>query len=340
MIKTVIKDVLKKKGELSEKKLSKAVLKQLADEYEGKEKEFASKFATELNSLVCKNKVAEKDGVYSTGGDEKIVNNVIEVSSSSSSKATKRPSTTPIEDKKVSKHIKLDVSDSTAPAEDSGVTSTAELWKDGEKLWKEGKFEQTYLEKNPDKITRLFCGNLNRKVTEDELKGCIEGITYIKWITDKESGEFYGSSFLEMKDPISAAAAVMQDKSKFMGRPLKIFYCPPRPGDIWPPKDRGGNGRGTVTGNGPPRREKTPKPDGCKKLFAGNLSYNIDDDAILDFFKACGTICGLRWLEHQDTGEFRGAGFVEFTNTNEAEDAMKMDGKELLGRCIRLDWTD
>jgi hypothetical protein len=50
------------------------------------------------------------------------------------------------------------------------------------------------------------------------LKAFIPGITYIKWITDKETGEFYGSSFLEMKDPSSAAAAVMQDQSKFLGR--------------------------------------------------------------------------------------------------------------------------
>lgn len=48
--------------------------------------------------------------------------------------------------------------------------------------------------------------------------GCLEGITYIKWITDKETGEFYGSSFLEMKDPQAAATAVMQDRTKFMGR--------------------------------------------------------------------------------------------------------------------------
>ena len=170
------------------------------------------------------------------------------------------------------------------------------------------------------RITRLFCGNLNKKVTEEELKKCISGITHIKWITDKETGEFYGSSFLELKDPEAAAAAVLQDKSKFMGRyiyfssillptyylsalflrPLKIFYCPPKPGDVWPPKagQREGN-------NGPPRRLKSEKPPGCRKLFAGNLSYNIDDDTMMEFFKDCGKLVGLRWLEHKDSGEFK-----------------------------------
>jgi nucleolin len=64
----------------------------------------------------------------------------------------------------------------------------------------------------------LFCGNLSKKVTEEELKARLPGITFIKWITDKQTGEFYGSSFLEMKDASSAATAVLQDKQKFLGR--------------------------------------------------------------------------------------------------------------------------
>jgi nucleolin len=70
----------------------------------------------------------------------------------------------------------------------------------------------------PYRVTRLFCGNLNKKVTEEELKTRLPGIMFIKWITDKQTGEFYGSSFLEMKDPASAALAVLADKTKFLGR--------------------------------------------------------------------------------------------------------------------------
>lgn len=42
-----------------------------------------------------------------------------------------------------------------------------------------------------------------------------------------------------------------------------------------------------------------------RKLFAGNLSYNIDDATIVDFFKDCGELVGLRWLTRKDTEEFR-----------------------------------
>jgi len=70
---------------------------------------------------------------------------------------------------------------------------------------------------------------------------------------------------------------------------------------VWPPKP----GSQQVIQSGPPRREKQPKPPGGKTLFAGNLSFNIDDDTMVDFFKDCGTLVGLRWLTHKDSGEFK-----------------------------------
>jgi RNA recognition motif-containing protein len=132
-----------------------------------------------------------------------------------------------------------------------------------------------------------------------------------------------GSTFLEMKDPDAAAAAVLKDQSKFMGRPLKVYYCPPRPGDKWPPRESSRpennssssgpsqekgefkNNSNSKNSNNNANREDTPKPDGCRKLFAGNLSYEIDDNAMVEFFKDCGTLTGLRWLTRQDSGEFR-----------------------------------
>lgn len=48
---------------------------------------------------------------------------------------------------------------------------------------------------------------------------------------------------------------------------------------------------------------------------------------------------GLRWLVNADTGAFRGGGFVEFATSEAADKALLLDGKEVLGRNIRLDWT-
>lgn len=218
-----------------------------------------------------------------------------------------------------------------------GSGSVKELWKNGEQAWRDQSLDAEYLRTNPDGITRLFCGNLKLDMTEETLRAHIPGITFIKWQKDKVSKQFYGSTFLEMKDPKAAAVAVAMDRTKFQGRPLKIYFCPPRPGDVWPPvAARGGGGDG---GGGRKAKPKTPKPPGGKKLYMGNLAYSIDDDTIVEFFKDCGEMRGLRWLVNEHTGDFRGGGFVEFTTSEAADQAILKDGQELLGRAIWLDWT-
>ncbi|KAJ1431231.1 hypothetical protein B484DRAFT_448494 [Ochromonadaceae sp. CCMP2298] len=342
-MKKAIVEALTAKGPLTAKKAKKATLKLLAEEYKDKEDDFEATFTSTLESLVKKQKLVKDEDTYSVnaehGGSKRKRSGEGEDGGEDGGEDKEAEAPAEVEEKpKKTKKPKSD----KGKVEVVGGFVPEELWKNGEKYWRENLFPHEYLTKNPEKVTRLFCGNLNKTITEEQLKEQLPGTTFIKWITDKQTGEFYGSSFLEMKDPEAAAMAVMQDKSKFLGRPLKLYYCPPRPGDKWPP--HGGSGRGKPgpggeQANQPPRREKTEKPEGCCKLFAGNLSYNIDDEAIVEFFKDCGTLVGLRWLTRVGTEEFRGAGYVEFGSSEEADKAMKQDGKELLGRNIRLDWT-
>lgn len=113
--------------------------------------------------------------------------------------------------------------DEPAEEESSGkklaTVITKELWKTGEIAWRDGLLDSSYLSSNPDGITRLFCGNLNKSITEEELMTAIPGITYIKWITDKQTREFYGSTFVEMRDPQSAALAVVSRSNTLAPRP-------------------------------------------------------------------------------------------------------------------------
>jgi hypothetical protein len=50
-----------------------------------------------------------------------------------------------------------------------------ELWKYGEQLWADGTLDNSYMTENPDGITRLFCGNLKKEITEEQLHNAING---------------------------------------------------------------------------------------------------------------------------------------------------------------------
>ena len=195
-------------------------------------------------------------------------------------------------DKKKRKEREMEASSSSSSSSSKNKATKVDqydLARNGEQAWRENTLPAEYLENNPDQITRLFCGNLKLEVTEDGLKECLPGITYIRWQKDKTTKNFYGSTFLEMKDPRAAALAVAKDRTKFMGRPLKIYYCPPREGVQWPPAPehdrsnfnnlaadynnnnndvRGGGAEGGVggpvdpktMGRGYSQRPKTPSP--------------------------------------------------------------------------------
>jgi len=196
---------------------------------------------------------------------------------------------------------------------------------------------------NPQGVTRLFVGNLPFSVDESSMNAFLPGeVTHVKWITDKETGKFYGSAFIEMDTSVNAADAVAMAGSKLIGRPIKINFAPAREGDVWPPEKKvisGGGGKGQAGGSGV--KAMSAKPDNCMKLFIGNLSYDIDDEGIIKFFGTVDAeVKAVRWLHHKDSGDFKGVGFVEFWNTEACERGATLNGKNLLGRPIRIDWTD
>ena len=159
---------------------------------------------------------------------------------------------------------------------------------------------------NPQGITRLFLGNLSFSVDESSLGAFLPGeITHIKWITDKETGKFYGSAFIEMDNSNSAAEAVAMAGEKLIGRPLKINFAPARDGDVWPPVKKVVSGGGQAGGKGV--KAMSAKPDNCVKLFIGNLSYDIDDEGITNFFASVDAeVKAVRWLHHKESGDFKG----------------------------------
>jgi RNA recognition motif-containing protein len=74
-----------------------------------------------------------------------------------------------------------------------------------------------------------------------------------------------------------------------------------------------------------------------KKLFVGNLPYNLGEADLEAAFADHGTVVSSVVVRDSDTGRSRGFGFIEMETDDMAETAQgAMDGFEFDGRPIRV----
>jgi RNA recognition motif-containing protein len=74
-----------------------------------------------------------------------------------------------------------------------------------------------------------------------------------------------------------------------------------------------------------------------KKLYVGNLSFNVDSDQLAGVFSDCGTVDSASIITDRETGRSKGFAFVEMSNDSEAQNAIqKLNGMELSGRAMNI----
>jgi RNA recognition motif-containing protein len=72
-----------------------------------------------------------------------------------------------------------------------------------------------------------------------------------------------------------------------------------------------------------------------KKLYVGNLSYSVTNDALAQLFAAHGKVDSAEVIIDRMTGRAKGFGFVEMSADAEAQAAIAaLNGKEIEGRAI------
>lgn len=70
-----------------------------------------------------------------------------------------------------------------------------------------------------------------------------------------------------------------------------------------------------------------------KKLYVGNLLYEVTDDELRDLFSQAGTVVSASVIRYQDTGKSKGFGFVEMDTEESAQKAIDMfNGQDNKGR--------
>jgi RNA recognition motif-containing protein len=75
----------------------------------------------------------------------------------------------------------------------------------------------------------------------------------------------------------------------------------------------------------------------AKKLYVGNLSYQVDSSELEQLFGQHGQVLSAQVINDRDTGRSKGFGFVEMANDAEAEAAIQaLNGQEHGGRALTV----
>ena len=74
-----------------------------------------------------------------------------------------------------------------------------------------------------------------------------------------------------------------------------------------------------------------------KKLYVGNLSYNVTNESLSAMFAPFGTVDSAQVIMDRDTNRSKGFGFVEMSSGPEADAAIAaLDGKDNDGRNLKV----
>ena len=75
----------------------------------------------------------------------------------------------------------------------------------------------------------------------------------------------------------------------------------------------------------------------AKKLYVGNLSYDVDSSELEQLFGQHGQVQSAQIINDRDTGRSKGFGFVEMANDQEAEAAIAaLNGQQHNGRALTV----
>ena len=75
----------------------------------------------------------------------------------------------------------------------------------------------------------------------------------------------------------------------------------------------------------------------AKKIYVGNLSYEVTEGELTQVFSQCGKVIGAQIIKDKKTGKSKGFGFIEMSDDSEATHAVeRMKGYDLKGRPLMV----
>ncbi|CAN0878819.1 RNA-binding protein 39 [Linum grandiflorum] len=143
---------------------------------------------------------------------------------------------------------------------------------------------------------------------------------------DRNSRRSKGVGYIEFYDVMSVPMAIA-----LSGQPLRNVPVMVKPSEA--EKNLVQSTAGAVMG---PGGGIGPYSGGARRLYVGNLHFNITEDQLRQVFEPFGAV-ELVQLPLDETGQCKGFGFVQFARLEDARNALNLNGQvEIAGRPIKV----
>jgi nucleolin len=199
---------------------------------------------------------------------------------------------------------------------------------------KKAKSEGATTEEGAAPVANLFIGNLSWNVDEAMLQAEFQefGECSTRIVTDRDSGRSKGFGYVEFTNADDAAKAHAAKQGAFLdGRQLNVDFSTPRP-----PKNNDSNGFAANRANKFGDQRSAPSAT----LFIGNVSFEANNELVMETFAPYGTISRVSLPTDRDSGNLKGFGYVDFETTEQATAALEAcNGVDIAGRRIRVDFA-
>ena len=192
------------------------------------------------------------------------------------------------------------------------------------------------------KTTKVFVKNMSYDIKEEDLIAFFQEhaprakVDNIQWRED-DGGNFDGTALVEFTSAGGASLAI--DSCHGVDCLGRAMTCKPATARM---------AQGiTVDGKKPVGENKALKikplgerPEGGTTVcFVGNLPFKVTDEEMTVFAGGEEIVKQIRWLEFEDTGKFKGCGFVEFHEEAQVDEFVKLNGTDFGGRNIQIDYS-
>ncbi|MBA0675634.1 hypothetical protein Goari_017169 [Gossypium aridum] len=197
----------------------------------------------------------------------------------------------------------------------------------GIRRYKDKKEDAAEPEVDPERDQRtVFAYQISLKASERDVYEFFSRagkVRDVRLIMDRNSRRSKGVGYIEFYDVMSVPMAIALSGQPLLGQPVMVK----------PSEAEKNLVQSTTSASA---GQTGPYAAGGRKLYVGNLHFNITEDQLRQVFEPFGSV-ELVQLPLDETGHSKGFGFVQFARLEDAKNALNLNGQlEIGGRVIKV----